>query len=208
MNFEEAQAIRQLEEALALARDQAWAADRPDLMAEGEYFLGQLEQLTQPQENQQALNHFARALALTPENYPVYLSRGGLYLTLEKYPEAIADATLIIENDPDLANAAYGLRGEAYQAQGNFQAAIADFQQAKNLTRVKDNPYVFYDLCLAQLLAGDFTAAQAALAEAQPYLDQPTRDDFVLGFEKEKENYPDQIEGLKTLQAFIQAQNP
>lgn len=208
MNFETDQAIRELEEALALARDQAWAAEHPDLMAEGEYFLGQLEQLAQPAENQQALNHFAQALTLTPENYPIYLSRGNLYLELEKYPEAIADATRVIENAPELANVAYGLRGEAYQAQGDFQAAVADLTQAQELTRVKDNPYVFYDLSLALLLAGDLPAAQAALTQAQPYLDQPTRDDFILGFENEKTHYPDQSEGLNNLQAFIRAQNP
>ncbi len=208
MGFAGAEAIRQLEEALVLARDQAWAVDRPDLIAEGEYSLGQLYALAEPPQAQKALNHYARALELTPDNHPVYISRSDLYLKLGKYAEAIADATLVIENAPDLANAAYTNRGKAYLYQGNFPAARADFQQARDLSQVENDPYVFYDLSLAQLLTGDLKAAQATLDEAQPYLDQPTRDDFVLGFENEKTNYPDQVEGLKTLQAFIQAQKP
>jgi tetratricopeptide (TPR) repeat protein len=67
-----------------------------------------------------------------PQNDAAYYLRGGAYLKLHQYDQAIADFDEEIRLDPQDADA-YDGRGNAYKELGQTDRAQADFDQAHRL---------------------------------------------------------------------------
>ena len=78
-----------------------------------------------------ALKDLERALHLNPDLAAAYTVRAKVYLAKGDQEKAIQEATRALATKPH--HEAYSLRGDAYFAQKNYEAAIADYQQARRL---------------------------------------------------------------------------
>ncbi|HEY4691255.1 MAG TPA: tetratricopeptide repeat protein [Anaerolineae bacterium] len=78
---------------------------------------------------QHAVDRFSRAIDLDPNFVEAYLQRGILYWReIQNYHHAIRDMTRVLALDPERTQALY-TRALAYQSRGDFDQAIADFEQ-------------------------------------------------------------------------------
>jgi tetratricopeptide (TPR) repeat protein len=80
----------------------------------------------------QSIDHFTQAIALDPEFFLAFNSRGAAYLRMDKAGEAIADFSTVVELNPGNARA-YHLRGLAYEKYGDTDKAMDDFNKALEL---------------------------------------------------------------------------
>jgi tetratricopeptide (TPR) repeat protein len=86
-------------------------------------------------EYDEAIKSFNRALEMSPDSWYVYLNRGEFYLKIERYEEAAADLTRVVELYPRL-NYIYNIyteRGDAYRMLGRNYDAINDYGTALSL---------------------------------------------------------------------------
>jgi tetratricopeptide (TPR) repeat protein len=68
-----------------------------------------------------------------PDLAAAYYSRASLYMTADRYQEAVADLDQVLDADPFHANGYY-LRGIAHRYLGAPARARADFEEALMLT--------------------------------------------------------------------------
>jgi tetratricopeptide (TPR) repeat protein len=78
-----------------------------------------------------------QAVALDPNNPQQYIDFGGIYYQLGNYDNAAQEFEIAIHLKPDYANAYYNL-GHAYEAKGDLQDALVQFETVKTL--VEANP--------------------------------------------------------------------
>jgi len=81
-------------------------------------------------ENEKALAGYELALSLDPsaeELWVIYVNRGGLYLSLEEYSEALVDFDKAVEIRPT-DGTSYFLRGAAGVLSGQFDSGLADLR--------------------------------------------------------------------------------
>jgi tetratricopeptide (TPR) repeat protein len=86
-------------------------------------------------EYEEAIVSFNTALEKSPNSWYVYLNRGEFFLKIERYEEAAADLTRVVELYPKL-NYIYKIyteRGDAYRMLGRHYDAIADYTTALSL---------------------------------------------------------------------------
>lgn len=81
---------------------------------------------------ERAVNDCSEALKLQPNFIEAYMCKGWAYLENGNPDDAIANFSIILQlNDKDLATIfARGARGESYFVKGDYDRAIADFDQA------------------------------------------------------------------------------
>jgi tetratricopeptide (TPR) repeat protein len=77
----------------------------------------------------EAIDHYNKALRITPDYVPPYYNRGNAYAELGQYQLAFEDYNQAILLQPDYAEAYYN-RGSAYSKFGQHQLAIDDFNKA------------------------------------------------------------------------------
>ncbi len=82
--------------------------------------------------NDQALYHFGKAIAATPDSPEPYLARAFFLLKLNRKEEALADLDRIIALQPDNAQH-YVTRGMVYSEAGDNKRAQNDFAEACRL---------------------------------------------------------------------------
>jgi tetratricopeptide (TPR) repeat protein len=105
------------------------------------------------------------ALALMPSLPAAHFERGQAYIDKSEWDNAIADLTLVIQQDnspqrpPSMLQGAYQLRGVAYGFKGMEPQAIADSTQAIALN--PKDPAPWKDRCLWRSTSGDLTNALA-----------------------------------------------
>ena len=83
-------------------------------------------------EYDEAIASFNRALEMSPDSWYVHLHRGEFYLRIERYQEAIADLTRVLELYPKIRDnyRIYTERGDAYRKLCRPYDAIADYKRA------------------------------------------------------------------------------
>ncbi len=86
-------------------------------------------------EYDKAIVTFNTALEKSPNSWYVYLNRGEFYLEIERYEEAAADLTRVIELYPRYHSIykIYAERGDACRKLGRHYSAIADYKTALSL---------------------------------------------------------------------------
>jgi len=101
-----------------------------------------------PERQLEAIDIFAKALEVDPENDIAYSLRASIYYSTAKYDEAIADWSKAIDYRKDDSRDApfsghsvslssnYYNRGSLYKMQGKYDRTIADFTKAAELTKV------------------------------------------------------------------------
>jgi tetratricopeptide (TPR) repeat protein len=77
----------------------------------------------------EARTDFERALRINPNSAPALTGRAAIHLRRGSVAEAIQDANLAIQAQPDYA--AYSLRGDAFLEQGDYDRAIDDYSEAR-----------------------------------------------------------------------------
>jgi tetratricopeptide (TPR) repeat protein len=82
---------------------------------------------------QKAIEASTIAINLDQNYGEAYLLRCGLYMTLDRYDEAISDCNRAMTLDPTFAASVYSLRGHAYTNKGEYDQAIADCNKALEL---------------------------------------------------------------------------
>jgi tetratricopeptide (TPR) repeat protein len=90
----------------------------------------------------------------------VITMRGGIYVTLERYEEALADLDRAVGPDPDFAFAR-SWRGEAYLLTGRYGKAVIDFDRVVQIA--PDNDWVLYKQACAYKAANQEEEASAGL---------------------------------------------
>ncbi|MFZ3056775.1 MAG: tetratricopeptide repeat protein [Smithella sp.] len=95
----------------------------------------------------EAIDHYNKALSITPDYVPPYYNRGNAYAELGQYQLAFEDYNQAIRLQPDYAEAYYN-RGAAYSKFGQHQLAIEDFNKAialnPNYTKAHNNRGITY----------------------------------------------------------------
>ena len=83
-------------------------------------------------EYDKAIVSFNTALEESPDSWYVYLHRGEFFLKIERYEEAAADLTKVIELYPDIYDSynIYAERGDCYRKLLRYDAAIDDYNRA------------------------------------------------------------------------------
>ena len=75
-----------------------------------------------------------QAILLNPGHTEAYIARGRARADLDRYPEAIEDYTVAIENDPEYPNV-YIDRAVAYSRISDYKTALADYDKARRIGR-------------------------------------------------------------------------
>ena len=114
-------------------------------------------------QNELALEHDQKALALSPTYWPSALAVGYATLNQGRVEEALLAYTEVARVRPDLPEALYGL-GIALVASNMLEDGLATLIRARELQA--DNVPVLCALTLAYLRAGRLEDAQAALYDA------------------------------------------
>jgi tetratricopeptide (TPR) repeat protein len=83
-------------------------------------------------EYDKAIVSFNTALEKSPNSWYVYLNRGEFYLKIERYEEAAADFTRVIELYPKIYDSyrVYTERGDCYRKLMRYITATADYDRA------------------------------------------------------------------------------
>ena len=92
-------------------------------------------------EEQQALEHYTKAIELRPEDSDTYFRRGRAYLKTGSYDRAIQDFTKSLDLNPD-NTVAYWNRGSTHYIKGEFDLAIQDYTKLLELDPDWTYPYV------------------------------------------------------------------
>ncbi len=115
-----------------------------------------------------ALIDFDQSIQLNPHNLPSYLHRGGLRLHVGQLEGAIADCDYVIQQltaqQQPAPSPAHFLCGIASAYAGNYQRALAEFDQLVQLEPESSNTY--YNLGVVQYLLQLYPAAIASLTTA------------------------------------------
>ena len=92
-------------------------------------------------DQQQAIEHYTKAIELPPEDSDTYFRRGRAYYETRSYDRAIQDFTKSLDLNPDNAFT-YNLRGAAYYNKGELDLAIQDY--TKSLELDPDNAVTYW----------------------------------------------------------------
>jgi TolB-like protein/Tfp pilus assembly protein PilF len=144
--------IRELERAIQLNSNYAMAR----------HWLGNLP-LTFTGQFARATSELKRALELDPLSMIINANFGQTYCYSRRYEEAIVQLRKTIELDPGFYYAHY-LLGQALELKGDRDAAIAEYQKARELN---DDPLVLALLAQAMAKAGNKAQARTMLEELQ-----------------------------------------
>lgn len=116
-----------------------------------------------------ALAALQRAHSLDPLSGNVYTHMGSALYYLRRYPEAATQLNKALELDPKLIRAHLAL-GRVYEAQQQYDAAIASHQTAARLSN--NGPFVLSSLGHAYALQGRRAEAEQLLAQVHAAYDQ------------------------------------
>jgi tetratricopeptide (TPR) repeat protein len=88
-------------------------------------------------EYDEAIVSFNTALEKSPNSWYVYEHRGEFYLKIERYEDAAADLTRVIELYPEIYNdyQIYTERADCYRQLGRYITATADYERALGIRR-------------------------------------------------------------------------
>ncbi|KAK7330721.1 hypothetical protein VNO77_24919 [Canavalia gladiata] len=75
-----------------------------------------------------AVRHFSDAIALSPSNHVLYSNRSAAYASLQKYPEALADAQKTVDLKPDWSKG-YSRLGAAHLGLGQHDDAVSAYKK-------------------------------------------------------------------------------
>lgn len=86
-------------------------------------------------EYDEAIKSFNTALEKSPDSWYVYLNRGEFYLEIERYEEAAADLTKVLELYPEIHDSynIYAQRGDCYRHLMRYISATADYERALDI---------------------------------------------------------------------------
>lgn len=227
-----------LSETLAMAEQQGLAEDNAEDLAEAYFLLGFLfdSGISSKPDSQRALAAYSDAFDLDPTLYAAILNRGKVYEQLSEIERAMADYTLLIDEQTPLAASAYVNR--AY-LQPTRQAAERDFESAieldpleghwhrgsirlyqwndpegavddfKEAVKLDPKEFFFYhSLGEAQLIAGQTDEAVETYREIIPYLDDDTRQVVIQELEELSQNLPHLKESVAAIVRTLQAATP
>lgn len=110
-----------------------------------------------------AVTHYAKALALDPSDKASLVGRGWVYGCLEEYDKSIKDFSAVLAKHPEDMEIR-DRRAGAYSDAGNFSAALQDLQVAMNHS-VTD-PYLPLTLAYVYYNLGELAKAKKSNAEA------------------------------------------
>jgi tetratricopeptide (TPR) repeat protein len=134
-----AEALADLDRAIGLQPDDAWAIAR---RGEAYRLMGRYAE---------ALADLDRAIGLQPDDAWAIASRGETYRLMGRYAEALADLERAIGLQPDYAWA-IARRGEAYRLMGRYAEALADLERAGQIW--PESNWVVYQIGLCRLALG------------------------------------------------------
>ena len=106
--------------------------------------------------NQRAFNHYSKALEMEPDYIDARNARGGVYVSMGKFDDAIQDFSVVLKLDPDYF-VAYLNRGTVYKTKGEYEQAIKDFSIAIKLR--PDVPYAYLSRGVIYGIKGNFIQA-------------------------------------------------
>jgi tetratricopeptide (TPR) repeat protein len=115
-------------------------------------------------DRQGALRDLEEALQADPRNFWAYMSRGVIWLQMESYQRAIADATQAIALNPRNPDnwSPYNLRAMAHLLLKEYEAAAQDWEKARQFNLPRELLHVnLYSRGDALRLAGDLPGAIA-----------------------------------------------
>ena len=107
-------------------------------------------------EQQQAIEHYTKAIELQPDDGDTYFRRGRAYYATGSYDLAIQDFTKSLDLNPDNA-VMYLSRGGAHQRKGELDLAIQDYTKSLDLN--PDNAVVYHLRGSAYYSKGEFDLA-------------------------------------------------
>jgi len=84
-------------------------------------------------DHEAGIDAFSQGLVYNPFNASLYFGRGRKYIGLGRYWRCISDTTMAIRIQPEMWNHWY-YRAVAYNLNGNYAEATADFMQCYNMT--------------------------------------------------------------------------
>ena len=113
-------------------------------------------------DHQLALEEYQKTILLKPIDPTAYSNRAGTWIALQKYEEAIRDATIAIRFDPHYFEA-YFHRGVAHAMSRQFDAAVADLSEA---IRIRPESAAYALRALARKELGDAEGAKADQEQA------------------------------------------
>lgn len=76
---------------------------------------------------EKAIEHYAKAISIDPDDAYAYYRRGGAYYHLKRYNKAIKDLTKVISIDPNKSSA-YNDRGWVYYEMKKYDKALEDYE--------------------------------------------------------------------------------
>ncbi|MBP7211648.1 tetratricopeptide repeat protein, partial [bacterium] len=104
---------------------------------------------------QGAINYYSLALDLYPEHYEARYNLGNIYVVYEDYNDAVDSYKIALEDKPDFNVARMNLGIVTAEKLGNFDEAIADYQQIiNNQPRLFSIPFLFSNRKSAKLNRG------------------------------------------------------
>ena len=103
-----------------------------------------------------ALEHYQKALELTPSYYDAHIGVIASLTGMGKYGNALEEADRAIERWPDRSRG-YGLKGTILQTLGRFDEAETAFRKSLELAPDRGNGYS--DMAMLYMQQGDFDAA-------------------------------------------------
>ena len=177
----EAKILGQADRAIALAPDNMWAHNVKSLY------------LTSSQRPNEGLSAAEAALAIKPDDPPLYRARGNAELVLGRYEQAISDvehAIRLSPRDPRIGLWLVAL-GDAELGLGHIDAAVEEYHKAINVGWRAYQPY--RSLAAAYALEGKMEEAASALAEARRVNPQLT----LKWQQTHSMNVPPLLEGLR-----------
>jgi adenylate cyclase len=177
----EAKILGQADRAIALAPDNMWAHNVKSLY------------LTSSQRPNEGLSAAEAALAIKPDDPPLYRARGNAELVLGRYEQAISDvehAIRLSPRDPRIGLWLVAL-GDAELGLGHIDAAVEEYHKAINVGWRAYQPY--RSLAAAYALEGKMEEAASALAEARRLNPQLT----LKWQQTHSMNVPPLLEGLR-----------
>lgn len=128
----------------------------------GQRLVDQANQKVRTGDRQGALRDLQQALQADPRNFWAYMSRASIWMEMENYSRAVADATTAISLNPTNPDnwSPYNLRGMAHLLQKQYKAAAQDWQNARKFNMPRQFLHFnFYSRGETLRLAGDLSGA-------------------------------------------------
>ncbi|MGK7953351.1 MAG: tetratricopeptide repeat protein [Xenococcaceae cyanobacterium] len=85
-----------------------------------------------------AISDYDRALDLNPGNIRAWINQGITFREMGMYDLAIENFDIALVLDRNLHERIYGERGRAYHLRGDWNCAVADYQQAMTILLIKE----------------------------------------------------------------------